>query len=859
MYFYGDLEHSPLPDALAFLGREEASGVLSCQSGKIFKQITFSGGCVVSVLSNQPDERLGRSLVRRGILSTGQVREALKAQARLDMKLGEVLLSLGILDRTSLAEELVCQASGGLTSLFAWKQGHFIFQSKRVGIPPDHPVWLDAAPVVFRELLSSGSTLEERVDPDGLVALRRPQRSPAFNLGAEALSVLHELRFNKWSLEQLRQSLGMNKLRLVRILIGLDVIGLVEVPLQANRPVLLGDLLAFYRSVLRGMYLQTDVEKGGRGLETLHEGWNAGPFGASPSDGSASGTGPAPANARPQLRLDAEGLLAVTDEEAWKERSEPELLRAFATDLDAAVLSMLMALKERFGVPLLESVITNLKLTAPLHFRRHAGFHKFVEAGWENLLQIPLRLQTNFEQGMANYEAGDLTAAGRYLGQVSSDHAAYLQAREILQRIAPNAEPREAVSAPAAAPIPEVAARRATRSRAAHPRPRQSEEFPSPAEIEGLLQEAVELLQSGELAAAISRCLLVVAWDPGNRRARELLDEAKNQAERASAPARTEADLLWAEASAELEAALQQAEGRPGTTTEKLWQDDSGEVKVDWTAEETADRLATHPPTTEPGAVTSPPVVADPQAVVVTADASAPPAVAAPTAVVAPNLPPVPQAPTLAAAAPPPASVSEKEDSPPGPYTAAENAALLYREAQNKLTEKGYQAALGLFRLILARDPSHALARQGEARALEGVQAHEQIEAFLEQARLSEQLGRASDAIGHLEKVLKLDHQRPEVLRRLQSLQGQLVEQVHQTHGGPSAKPRLCMPLEKVREQDLEIDEGFIISQIDGRTDLKTLALISGLGTSKTYRLILSLLERGYIEIPPPRKGRSER
>ena len=857
MYFYGELEHSLLPDALAFLGREEASGVLSCQSGRVFKQITFSGGCVVSVLSNQPEERLGRSLVRRGILSTAQVREALKAQARMDMKLGEVLLSLGVLDRTSLAEELVCQAATGLSSLFSWKQGHFMFQSKRVGIPPDHPVWLDAGPVVFRELLTSGSSLEERIDNEGPVTLRRPQRSPAFNLGAEALSVLQELRFNTLTVEQLRQSVGMNRQRLLRILIGLDVIGLIELPLRLDEPVLMADLVAFYRSVLRGVFLQMDAEKGGRGVETLHEGWNASSLGVHPAggNGSAAAAGDPAAHPVPGLRLDAEGLLGAENADAWGASSDPERLRAAAAELDAATLSMVMALKERFGAPLLESLLANLKMTSQLLLRRKSSFRKFIEPSWENLLQIPLRLPTSFEHGMERYEAGDVTAACRLLGQVSADHACYLQAREILQRIGPLAEAQAASAAAEAVPAAAVAGTAApAKRRRPRVRGQKGEEFPGPAEIEGLLEEALSLLETGEVAASISRCLLVVAWDPANRRARELLDEAKVQAERTGANARTEADLLWAEASAELEAALQQAEGQSEATTQKLWADDSGEVKVELAGETSAEKLAV--PEASAGVLSSDMLEATEVETIAEAAPPAAPATsppAEPVAVVAPSLDPVAAADSTASIVAPQAEVPESA------FTAAENAALLYREAQNKLSEKDYQGALGLFRMILARDHGHALARQGEARALEGMQVREQIDAFLEQARLSEQLGRTSDAIGHLEKVLKLDHQRPDVLRRLQAMQGQLVEQVHQTHGGPSAKPRLRVSLDKIREQDLDSDEGFIISQIDGRTDLKTLALISGLGTSKTYRLILSLIERGYIELPAAREKRADR
>ena len=47
------------------------------------------------------------------------------------------------------------------------------------------------------------------------------------------------------------------------------------------------------------------------------------------------------------------------------------------------------------------------------------------------------------------------------------------------------------------------------------------------------------------------------------------------------------------------------------------------------------------------------------------------------------------------------------------------------------------------------------------------------------------------------------------------------------------------------------MDEGFLLSQIDGRTDLRTLAIITGLGVPKTYRLTLSLIDRGILDADP--------
>lgn len=823
MYFYGELQQSLLPDALAFLGREEASGVLTCQNGKIYKQITFSGGCVVSVLSNQADERLGRSLIRRGILTRAEVRDALMAQSRLDRKLGEVLISLGVLDRTSLAEELLAQAAAGLSSLFTWNEGQFVFQSKRVSVPSDHLVWLEAEPAVYRDVLEYGCPLRDRIDTLGGVTLRRWQRTPSFPLGTEAQSVIQDLQQPR-SVQDLEKRLGMDHARLLRVLMALDVIGLIDLPLRSDHAPALLDLVRFYRSVLRSIFVQTDAEKGGRGAEVFHQGWRAHPPGAGKngSDGERSQALDALAARLPAVEMDPNGLLRIASEAEWGSCTDPEVLRAMATEMDSATLGVLMALKERFGQPLVESLAANLKLTGQLQLRRNPAFQQFVETNWDNLLHLPSRLKTSFEQGIDRFEAGELETAAWLLQRVSPDHSSYTQARDLLQRLTSTTGLE--LRPPGSEEPPDGAPTLGEGFEAPLVRPRTADELARSKEIELLLQEARSFLAAGDVPAALSRCLLVLSWEPANARAREILDSTKARAESTRAAAKTEADQLWAEASAELEAALQQAERMTGEGSDQLWAEDSGELKIDWSGE------VPPPPESAEEAPTTPVPVAR-----------------------VPAAPPRPASP-----APPALTVGQPASQPvaaQAPTTAGAHGddALLLREAQTKMEAGHFQTALGVYRLLLAVDPNHALARQGQAAAQEGLRVQEQIQAFLEQARLAEQHGRTSEAIAHLEKVLKLDHGRSDVLRRLQALQTQLVEQVHRTHGGPTARPRLKVSIEKIRESDLEINEGFIVSQVDGRTDLKTLALISGLGTSATYRLVLSLVERGFVELPTVR------
>ena len=939
MYFYGDLDQSSLPDALAFLGREEASGVLSCQNGRIFKQVTFSGGCVVSVLSNQAEERLGQSLVRRGILSTAQVRDALRAQAGMEKKLGEVLLSLGVLDRTSLAEELVCQASTGLSSLFGWKQGQFVFQSKRVGIPPDHPVWLEAAPVVFRELLSFGSPLEDRIDSDGIVKLQRIPRSPSFHLGAEAQSVLQELRYDR-NVEQLRGALGMNRVRLLRILVGLDVIGLIELPLRSDKPPIVSDLVNFYRAVLRSIFLQVDAEKGGHGVEALRSGWRSSRLGGVARE-TADGSQPA-SDSGPEAQLSEEGLLQLVDEASWNPRAEPTVLEALTRDLNDATLNILVSLKERFGPPLVESLVANLTLTTKLLLRRTGQLRRLVEPALDGLFAESVTRKTSFELGIERAEAGDDAAALRHLRDITADHALYGKASEAIERLSrprsPDAPKADAVPPAAGAPVVAGTAdsqESPRRTKPAAKKGRSREESSKAREIAALLEEATAFLDSGEIPAAISRCLLVVAWEPGNRRARELLDAAKTEAELASAPAKTEADALWVEASAELEAAMEQVDGGTGSTTERLWQEDSGEIRAAL-AREAAERRAaeiagasaaagtktdstdSRPRATRPNHHKTVPIEAKltPVPAAGLAPASSTPApeapsmsgvaaaavvnagatvaeaapetrAAAPSAAVEPattgrdthkptpaasgtnaGAAPAPAKPEFAAASAttaPSAAKSESAATETSTGTAQTplHSELLLREAKEKLQAKDFQSALGLYKLILAVDPDHAEARRGQREADEQMRSRDRLEGVLEQARMSEAHGRIWETITHLERLRALDPKRTEVAERLQALEIQLSDEIQRSYGGPTAKPRLKLSPQRVREQDLQMDEGFLLSQIDGRTDLRTLAIITGLGVPKTYRLTLSLIDRGILEMPIPRstggRGRREK
>jgi tetratricopeptide (TPR) repeat protein len=556
LYLCGELNQPLLADTLGFLSRERASGVLTCQQDGRLKQVTLCRGQAVAVLSNGLDERLGSSMVRRGVLTEAEVRLAVEAQSRTDGRFGEVLVALGVLDPLSLAEELQCQALFALGELMGWSKGTLLFEPKALDLPAHHPVWLDLGPVVLQGLLDHGSPLEQRVALEARIELA-PQGRQADELGDEAGALLQDAPGR--SVREVLDASARGRERTLRLLLGLDALELLQAPLLEDAEPGHEELLGFYRSLLQGIFVALDTSRGAPGAGAFFAGWRAA--------GGVAG-----------LEIGEDGRLQV--------RGADELgpLGATAGALRAAAGHVLHAVQSHFGLPAAEEIVRDLEPSVRLLLRRQPALERLVAPAWAQLRSV------------------------------------------------------------------------------------------SPPET----------------------------------------------------PARPKDD----------------------ENTERL----------------------------------------------------------------------------------------------------------LLEEARSRLESLDYEAALGLYRLVLALAPADAEAREGEAAALRLHQGR-QVEAIVQRARRDEAQGKLALALGELEKALGLEPEREDLIEQQQRLQHRLVRRVHELFGGPECRPRLRVPLEELRDVELGADEGFLLAQVDGRTDLHTLVVVGGMGTTRTYRLMLSMLERGLLEVPRTRSG----
>ena len=99
---------------------------LDCSAGEASKTIEWEKGQIVFARSTLPEDRLGEHLVARGKITAAQLDEASRALAK-DERLGKALIRLGLLSPNDLFEAVRGQVTEIVYSLFHWKEGRFEF------------------------------------------------------------------------------------------------------------------------------------------------------------------------------------------------------------------------------------------------------------------------------------------------------------------------------------------------------------------------------------------------------------------------------------------------------------------------------------------------------------------------------------------------------------------------------------------------------------------------------------------------------------------------------------------------------------------------------------------------------------
>lgn len=132
------------------LGRE--TGLLHCAQPGALRSLRFQGGEVIHVLSDQKDERLGETLRRFGVISGEQLARATSVLVSQRKRLGPVLIDLGVLSFGQLQEALGRHIRDVFERVLSKLEGQLVFEA----VPED-----DARPDETRPLLQTGDLVLE--------------------------------------------------------------------------------------------------------------------------------------------------------------------------------------------------------------------------------------------------------------------------------------------------------------------------------------------------------------------------------------------------------------------------------------------------------------------------------------------------------------------------------------------------------------------------------------------------------------------------------------------------------------------------------------------------------------------------
>lgn len=140
----GNLSTMNVADLLQFLAAGRKTGMLRFDGGKLVKQIYFEDGVIVGSNTNDPKEYLGQLLIHYGKLDEPQLKAALQIQRESGGRLGEILVSTGVLPQADVLEILRIRTLDIIYDLFLWEEADFELYDHEA--PPDYFIRIEVDP-----------------------------------------------------------------------------------------------------------------------------------------------------------------------------------------------------------------------------------------------------------------------------------------------------------------------------------------------------------------------------------------------------------------------------------------------------------------------------------------------------------------------------------------------------------------------------------------------------------------------------------------------------------------------------------------------------------------------------------------
>jgi hypothetical protein len=114
------------------------------------------------------DNRLGKILVKKGLIKGEDLKSALDEQKKTGARIGDVFLRKGLVKKEDLRETLTLQMTETVVQLFSWKEGTYEFRSQEAPAGKDSGFVLDTQHLLMEGLriMDEWSLAEGKITPD---------------------------------------------------------------------------------------------------------------------------------------------------------------------------------------------------------------------------------------------------------------------------------------------------------------------------------------------------------------------------------------------------------------------------------------------------------------------------------------------------------------------------------------------------------------------------------------------------------------------------------------------------------------------------------------------------------------------
>jgi hypothetical protein len=241
----GNLRDFSLADMFRLLASGAKTGTLYLEATSAQGKVCFSKGRVFFASSNWNRESLGRRLVKAGVITEKQLRQALGLQKiqkkeKAGRRLGQILVDEGYLDSRVLETFIQDQINDTLFDLFRWEDGELRFEADEVAEDEDIGVSVSVENIIMEA--------SRRLEMWGRIREKIPGMDTAFIMadapGDKSLEI--HLKPKEWmllcylhggrSVRELVELTGYNDFETAKILYGMFSAGLIEKLAPADDP-----------------------------------------------------------------------------------------------------------------------------------------------------------------------------------------------------------------------------------------------------------------------------------------------------------------------------------------------------------------------------------------------------------------------------------------------------------------------------------------------------------------------------------------------------------------------------------------------------------------------------------------------